>query len=228
MEYLAVIGDYSRYTDEYGLVQPGPMQSDGTIGTSQNGLLYSAQYSYVLWKKLIFADTDRLVKVYRSCEYSPGVFKRSPTSTEWSSMDDMIGVALFSKLFEPKIAQDVIKHGEAHQWLFGADIRYYFGPLRYPQLVGSLRIAAKLKPTWFQKIYTFLCIAVWPGKEQDDYMLTWMLSRIWEGQSPIIDWAIRRRAEQFKKAYPGGFGQVFVEYSRTKDHPHGRWLLNEY
>lgn len=218
--YIEIIGDYSAYTDRWGLIQSGPIQSDGTVGTSQNGLRYTSEYAYALYLRRIDADANRILHVVRTCEVSPGLYKRSPDG-ELSVLDDYVGLAVISWLYDATIADRILEYGVRHFGFWGNRWNNFLW--RYPALIGALKVAAGGSPNFWNYAW-FLGSLLFSDTQQDSLALTAQLSWIYEGRSRVIDWAIARRRKQFKEHYPHGYGQMFGEYSRVPNHPTVKYL----
>jgi len=214
--------EYRKYFDKNGLVSHSGKPSG-------NGLLYTAQYAYVL--KMKGWDTplaiESLKTVYRSCEISMGHFARTPDQGFGpQAPDDYFGVALFSKLFDPTLSLRVLVAGRVNRWMLNERdpgvwrLKSWLG--RMPHLVLMFESASGEKGSLLNIIWahiTLLRVAFFSKrKSQDSWIKAWMLKEVCD--LPISSEIFEMR---LRKVYPHGIGEVLAAYGWSH-HPNSKYL----
>ncbi len=172
-----------------------------------------------------------MAQVIASC-YDNGRLNRTPENKEQNSIDDYLFTAMTCKLIgTTKFMKLIVDYGWDHGWVYANDDcknleKAWLG--RFPALIGSMKIVAGYRPSILETTWTFFSL-IFSNKEQDSLALNWAIKIIWKGRNRFIDFALEVYTKRFKKAYPGGMGELLkAYYDNDIWHPDYRFLENDF
>lgn len=238
---MSLIEDFTQYKTDEGLISDWyPVRRTG------NGLMYTAEYVWALWREYsnktldlneFVNEVSEVTQSYLDCETTQGMFRRSYVggfAKQHQAPDDYYGVALFSAFFDDGVS--------AQFWL--SALRKYSGMLneqdpdvwrwksyfaRMPQLVAHMQFAAGEKPTLFRLLIWALAILstrLKPRYSQDSFVKAWMMCKVADNRKrgtlwteKLIDAVIVSWRMSLKKRFPGGLGQIRKEHGWSDQHP---------
>lgn len=193
-------------------------------------------------------DAYAFSRVLARTELRPGVYARTPEGepfhADQEGHDDYIGIAAASRILGTDHAREILEHGlQDFFWTVPWPKLYFYypnqpGPLdwrawfgRYPATVAHFYYAAGVKPGFWHRLawaYTVATAGMGDPGAQDPWILSWLMIRTMEGQE---DWLTERAVflwrSRFKKAWPGGIGQVLARYFNNPEHPLAETLRGE-
>jgi len=231
----AILLEFKNYMDSYGLVHPEP----NTI--SHNGIRFTVEYAAAC-ARLGLLSTDVKNQIFLSiqaCEKLPGLYQRHPIEHQRSQEgpDDYVAIGLLAKLLGASfIAERLINYGKQNGFVFNNihpgkfTLSSWLG--RQPQLIAHWYFAAGKKAPLFHRmvwVATILMASRAKREDQDAWILSWMLVKASvDSSSFTVNVARRAWIKSFKKAWPGGVGEVLGDYFNNKDHPSAKYLIGEF
>lgn len=214
------------YVDKYGFITPSKHSKP-----SQNGLLFTSEYYWLLWKLKLLKDQDKTnyLNLINQCKVEPGLYSRRPGDTSYEGPDDYIGLMVASKVMGLSVAKEILNYGKAHKyswntkepgkWHLGSFFGRQFG------FMCILYLCAGIAPSYFLRLCFYLS-TVWTCRSEKSDTSNRLLSDLM--MSVLDDHKLSKLTKAYweksvKKIYgeEGITGAVKIYFE--KDHPFTRY-----
>lgn len=154
-----------------------------------------------------------------ACEIQPGLFMRYPGSFERSSVDNLVGAMVASKLTEQQFHKEIVYYGRKNDWCFDVEKPGLFEAYdwygRFPGMIQMLLLAVDEPIDLVSQITVAGAIIVSALSAHDntsDKCLQYLLNQVIYGKHFIVDMAIQVWCLLMNKKYPGGLHELYSIY----------------
>jgi hypothetical protein len=171
----------------------------------------------------------------------PGLYGRSRTNRDQQGIDDYVGVSTAAWMVGSiHVAKEILNYGKKNVWVYNNvrpgtndDWDGSFNASaqmgRYPALICHLYWCAKETPPLWLQIYwagSVLLASFKPRKDQDNWILSWLMIQVGRGRTWFIDLVISIHEFQRNMIFKDGMRQVFLEYFGDPEHPCARYFVD--
>lgn len=228
--------DWNSYRDLLGFITGG-----APVKSSTGNVVLFAAIEKELRKYLgTWSDKDHaelFARVTVHCQYMPGLLRRPrPFRQDQEQQDDYIGYVSISESFAESARIWGLTHFYRQFWPFKFPYQYdlnfndkafnsWLG--RHVPLIAHMKFKLDLMPPLWQRLWWALSVAFSGSeKNQDPWVLNWLLIITARGRTPLIRWASRRYWRRLYRTFPRGLADVWTEYFDDPNHPFVQaWLL---